>query len=581
MKEFEAGMDRATAPGEGRKVVIQLFLTYFFFCKSLAYSWFVDNSWYLYMVPWKGVSAAETNDYFTVVRAPWAIKPLWAMLSDAVPIQGYRKRWYIVLSGVMATTALVFYLVFDLPVRGGVMVFFLFVASTSFCDSMTQARYTVLMNKANSASVVSFVWGLLNLGGLLSFMNYSIDIVPASFSHKILPLLALPMCVPFLYPAAKNWLAEPQEPSDCESIKANYKLFTLSIITATCALGGVIVQLNTGPIEVFGVEARWIGCFYYLGAAATCLTSCQLFLPKTIALPAIYMFLCRALYLNVGNQLQFYYTADANCFTNIETGYGPMFSLSYYNTASGYGGTIATLGGVALFDRYIQFWKVRQAFWVTTAVNCCTAVLDVMLIERWTQRMAGRDPTVEGENNQVFDMLFFVLGAQAIDRLVDMLDNMPSTVLIGKLCPQGMEAQVFSILAALSNFGSSIGYVNGSIVQLAMGITLSSSTVEIEGIKLKNFDCANPMRGPISSLGWLKLIGVFFLPLTTVPFTWVCLPDLYLDEDFHAQDHGVELEANGQQPADAMLKKSGSVALTNTAMSKSSLMVGRSGDFIL
>lgn len=574
-------MDRATSPGQGRKVIIQLFCTYFFFCKSLAYSWFVDSSYYLFAVGAKGLPSADANDYYTVVRAPWAIKPLWAMTSDAFPIQSYRKRWYIVLSGILAIASITVYLIFDLSVPLGVMAFFTFVMATSFCDSMTQARYTVLMNKANSASVVSFVWALLNLGGLLSFMNYAIDVVDEDYRHKVLPLLALPLCVPFLYPAINNWLDEAQEPADCESIKKNYKLFALSMITASCALGGVMVQLNTESIEVFGITAKWINGFYYLGAAVTCLTSCQLFLPKTIALPAIYMFLCKAMYLNIGTQLTFYYTADANCFPNIETGYGPMFSLSYYNTASGYGGTIATLGGVALFDRYVQFWKVRQAFWVTTAVNCCTSVLDLMLIERWTQRIVGRDPTIEGDASKVFDMLFFVFGAQAIDRLVDMLDNMPSTVLIGKLCPAGMEAQVFSVLAALSNFGSSIGYVNGSIAQLAMGVKLSTDKQTIEGIKLTNYRCENPMYGPISALGWLKLIGVMFLPLCTVPFTWVCLPDLYLDEDFHAQDDGVELESNDQQPNAAMLKKSGSVALTNNAMSKSSLLIGRSGDFIM
>merc|ERR1719512_576662 len=107
-----------------------------------------------------------------------------------------------------------------------------------------------------------------------------------------------------------------------------------------------------------------------------------------------------------------------------------------------------------------------------------------MIIERWNQSLFG---DVANPNLWV-DRGFFILGAQAIDKLLDMLDSMPQSVLIGKLCPKGSEAQVFAILAALSNFGSNVAYISGSIVAQLYGVSFLN--------KDDVWTCSNPM-GPL------------------------------------------------------------------------------------
>merc|ERR1719330_1305965 len=170
---------------------------------------------------------------------------------------------------------------------------------------------------------------------------------------------------------------------------------------------------------------------------------------------------------------------------------GPRFDVTYYQTVSGYGGTLASLAGVVIFDRTIQFWNVRAAFWFTTAVNALTTIFELMILERWNQRLFGFDPNVNRNTN--VDRAFFILGAQAIDKLLDMLDSLPQTVLIGKLCPKGMEAQVFAILASLSNFGSNVAYINGSIVAQVLGVKFSKYEDENENVI---WTCSNP-PGPL------------------------------------------------------------------------------------
>merc|ERR1719162_2359101 len=162
---------------------------------------------------------------------------------------------------------------------------------------------------------------------------------------------------------------------------------------------------------------------FYGSGAILILVCCQICLPASIGLPAIYMFICKALYLNVGLIVQYWYTADTDCFTRANPPFslGPGFENSYYQTVSGYGGTLASLLGVVVFDRTIQFWNVRKAFWLTTAVNALTTIFELSMLERWNQRWFGYDPDINPNTN--VDRAFFILGAQAIDKLLDMLDS--------------------------------------------------------------------------------------------------------------------------------------------------------------
>jgi len=256
------------------------------------------------------------------------------------------------------------------------------------------------------------------------------------------------------------------------------------------------------------------------------------------------MFICKALFLNVGLIYQAWYIAPEQCMddANPPFAYGPRFDLSYYQTVSGYGGALASLTGVVVFDMTIQYWNVRAAFWVTTAVNCLTTIFELMILQRWNQYAFGFDPNTN--HSPLVDQMFFILGAQAIDKLLDMLDSLPQTVLIGKLCPKNMEAQIFAILAALSNFGSSIAYVNAAIVAEILGVRFARDPST--GI----WECSNP-PGPlgIDMAGWLKLCATFFLPLSTIPFTWCCLPNVRLCDDMLGEDTGDELmETRASQP---------------------------------
>ena len=52
-----------------------------------------------------GLSPAEVAALTGVASLPWTIKPLFGFLSDGLPIFGYRRRPYLILSGFMGTAA--------------------------------------------------------------------------------------------------------------------------------------------------------------------------------------------------------------------------------------------------------------------------------------------------------------------------------------------------------------------------------------------------------------------------------------------------------------------------------------------
>ncbi|MEM8604125.1 MAG: hypothetical protein AAGF24_09865, partial [Cyanobacteria bacterium P01_H01_bin.121] len=54
-----------------------------------------------------GVSPAQAAALSGLIVLPWTLKILWGFLSDAVPIFGYRRRSYLLLSGLVGTLALV------------------------------------------------------------------------------------------------------------------------------------------------------------------------------------------------------------------------------------------------------------------------------------------------------------------------------------------------------------------------------------------------------------------------------------------------------------------------------------------
>ncbi|KAK4799862.1 hypothetical protein SAY86_025227 [Trapa natans] len=59
-----------------------------------------------YMKDVQKVQPSEAQIYSGITSIPWIIKPIWGLLTDVVPIAGYRRRPYFILAGSLGVVAM-------------------------------------------------------------------------------------------------------------------------------------------------------------------------------------------------------------------------------------------------------------------------------------------------------------------------------------------------------------------------------------------------------------------------------------------------------------------------------------------
>ncbi|MEO0013512.1 MAG: hypothetical protein RLZZ535_1901 [Cyanobacteriota bacterium] len=118
-----------------------------------------------------GLSPAEVAALTGIAAFPWIIKPLFGFISDGLPIFGYRRRPYLILSGLLgcASWLALATLVNDAFTATVVILFTSLAVAISdvIVDSLIveRAREESL---SQSGSLQSLSWGASALGGLLT-----------------------------------------------------------------------------------------------------------------------------------------------------------------------------------------------------------------------------------------------------------------------------------------------------------------------------------------------------------------------------------------------------------------------------
>lgn len=118
-----------------------------------------------------GLGPAEMGALIGIAALPWVIKPLFGFISDGLPIFGYRRRPYLILSGIMGCCAwLALATVVETAWQATLAILFssLSVAiSDVIVDSLVveRARKESL---TKSGSLQSLTWGISAVGGLIT-----------------------------------------------------------------------------------------------------------------------------------------------------------------------------------------------------------------------------------------------------------------------------------------------------------------------------------------------------------------------------------------------------------------------------
>lgn len=443
----------------------------------------------------------------TLAALPWGTKALFGSISDAVPLGGYTKRYYIVLACVLlSAVAGVLASAENITPREAAGLFCLGNLAICIVDLLIEGKYSELMRTQGEgrSDIVTFVWLLVMGGGLLA----SVIAGPLADQGIIQPLAwgAMVMALLPLLPLVLGWLPETREKTCClrGKLRENKGLFFL-------ALGMSLGAFSIAMATIYG--SAYSKLFTSLGAAFLLLVVADKTLPPVLSNCNMFMFIVEVSSISLGGALQYFFVAPADCLED-----GPHFSYVFFTTWASVIGAVFGLLGLALFQAKLSHWHVRRIFYLTTILRILASLFDIAMVERWNTRSLGID-----------DRTFFVLGDAIISPVISMISFLPMVMLTSKLCSTGLESTTYSILAGFQNLGAVVSRSAGSFVITQLGMQTETC----------------PYR--FTNLGTGIAVCNMAMPLLVIPFARLLLPNARLDEPLYAWFQNNELSTRLNQ----------------------------------
>lgn len=249
-----------------------------------------------------GLTPATASALTGIAVLPWAIKPLYGLLSDGVAIAGYRRRPYLLLSGAIGAIAwLAMATVVQTP-RGAVTAIFFTSLSVALSDVIIDSvvvQRARIESLARAGSLQSLAWAASSVGSLITAY-------------------------------LSGWLLEWLEPRQVFAIVATFPLLVSAVawlIDETPASESALEVPKLGE----QVRRLWQGVSQ-----------------RAIVLPMAFIFLWHA--TPSAESAMFYFVTN-------ELGFETEF-LGRIRLAT----SVASLVGVWLFQRYLKTVPFRQIF---------------------------------------------------------------------------------------------------------------------------------------------------------------------------------------------------------------------------
>ncbi|CDF36377.1 unnamed protein product [Chondrus crispus] len=448
-----------------------------------------------------GVTGDKYQSYGTVAQTPWALKAAIGLLSDTVPFYGYHKTSYILLVSVFGTICLgVLGSVQFTPYLAPLAALLLLLAHLQLAvvDLLCEGKYAEMMvSKPESGSdLVTYVWGLYMAGTFLG------SLIAGPMADHVNPryifLVCLPLAAQVILPVAAGWLPETSLPPGQRGIRrdkinAHPDLFKLSVLmTAGALVVGGAALFGTGKSQsILSLITAFILCVYGMR-----------WLPPMLKQANLFMFLSSMLYVSLPGALDYWFTGSDTCVPN-----GPHFSFTYYVTYASLVGSLAGGIGVAAFQRFLSRGNFRTAFWTTCLVKLAASFFDIFIVKRYNLRFG------------IPDKVAFMLGDAVLFQVAYTLNFMPAVVLTSKVCPKGMEASVYALLASYQNLGSNVSRTVGVALIDYLGIKTTAPC---------NF----------TNLPMAIFIAHVSLPLLVFPLVFVLIPDAKMTDNLLREERG-------------------------------------------
>ncbi|XP_071917795.1 probable folate-biopterin transporter 2 isoform X2 [Coffea arabica] len=192
-----------------------------------------------YMKEVQKVQPSESQVYLGITNIPWIVKPLWGLLTDVVPILGYRRRPYFILAGFVGVISMLF-----LSLHKNLHIVFALLLMTAGSAGVAIADVTVdacvAQNSGTHPSLAADMQSLCALSSSIgSLVGFSLSGI---FVHLIGPngvfgLLSIPAGLVLLVGVL---LKEPQMPNF--AYQQESMGFVMAVGSVGSLLGAVLYQ---------------------------------------------------------------------------------------------------------------------------------------------------------------------------------------------------------------------------------------------------------------------------------------------------------------------------------------------------
>lgn len=404
------------------------------------------------------VPASHMGVYAGVMSLPWALKPAIGMVSDYFPVNGYSKAPYILFSSIVGSLALFALGWFrtQLPVTAVVFLCFCCQYQFSTVDLLTEAQYArALKGKPESGpNLISFVWGGMTVASIMAIVCsgwmlshgtpwalYTVGAVPAAF---------------IIIPTLGNWLQEEKQTTEeveqqRSSIRNQQEACVLCAVmlcsTLTLSWSGMVLSTKANALVSLGVLLVVLGAFSVL-------------LNPIIAKVNAFGLIQTALALGVGGASFYFCMDDEKAFPT-----GPHFSVQFFSMVLPLVGSVCSIIGIYTYNKYGTEVTYTRMYVMGNLILCIVSLLDVVFYLRINRRWGISDH-------------IFVLGSSSVQTVIGSWLWMPGVIIMSQLCPKGMEAIMYALLAGCHNLGGTISANFGALLLEELVVTPNGSADE-------------------------------------------------------------------------------------------------------
>lgn len=430
----------------------------------------------IYLMKSYKLSASRIQVLRTVAVSPWALKPLFGMVSDVLYIGGYNKIPYIIATLIISIFSC-FVIAFVQPLTPltlTTLLFFVFL-QIAVVDLLIEAKYTekVALNPSISPDLITFTSVGGHLGQILAIVLVGLLVTYLQELHYIY-LIPLPILFLTLWPIYWNWIEDseysPEQKKplknllyrfawyrnrslgnphlrseyipvvglDLEKAKENGKIFLLGLIITG-------ISLVSSLIGFLNVPTLWLFVFS-LVSSIVMMTSFYLMIDRRIALIQIFVILQNMFTISIDSAAFFFYTDQPTQYPE-----GPHFSNFFFVTVMGVIAIVFSIASHVFYNLFMTKWKFRNVLLMANLVYIIVSIPSTFFYLRWNLKAHIPDS-------------LFVLGSEALSVVTGTWTMMPLVLLMLQLCPEGIEATVFALLAGSSNLGNALSQYQGAFI---------------------------------------------------------------------------------------------------------------------